>query len=124
MDDGVPPKKTSMYFTLYPNISENMKERIQTLPQPSNWPEKKSFGNYFKENAIEFAWEFLVDRAGLDGGRMWVTIFREDDEAGELWQKIVGVPPDRILRCDEKDNFWSMGDTGKAAIYQSVFISG
>ncbi|MEE9240322.1 MAG: alanine--tRNA ligase [bacterium] len=71
-----------------------------------------SFGDYFKEKAIEFAWEFLVDRGGLDGERMWVTIFREDDEAGELWQKIVGVPPERILRCDEKDNFWSMGDTG------------
>ncbi len=71
-----------------------------------------SFGDYFKEKAVEFAWEFLVDRAGLDGDRIWVTVFREDDEAAELWQKVVGVPPDRILRCDEKDNFWSMGDTG------------
>ncbi|MBT3350695.1 MAG: alanine--tRNA ligase [Nitrospinaceae bacterium] len=71
-----------------------------------------SFGDYFKEKAIEFAWEFLVDRSGLDGERMWITIFREDDEAGELWQRIVGVPAERIIRCDEKDNFWSMGDTG------------
>jgi len=71
-----------------------------------------SFGDYFKEKAIEFAWEFLVDRSGLDGERIWITIFREDDEAGELWQRIVGVPADRIIRCDEKDNFWSMGNTG------------
>ncbi len=71
-----------------------------------------SFGDYFKENAIEFAWEFLVDRAGLDGDRIWITIYNEDDEAGELWQRIVGVPAERIIRCGEKDNFWSMGDTG------------
>ena len=71
-----------------------------------------SFGNYFKENAIEFAWEFFVDRAGLDGARIWITIFNEDDEAGELWQRLVGVPAERIIRCGEKDNFWAMGDTG------------
>ncbi|MAE06868.1 MAG: alanine--tRNA ligase, partial [Nitrospinae bacterium] len=71
-----------------------------------------SFGDYFKENAIEFAWEFFVDRAGLDGARIWITIFNEDDEAGELWQRLVGVPAERIIRCGEKDNFWAMGDTG------------
>ena len=71
-----------------------------------------SFGQYFKEKAIEFGWEFLVNRLGLNGSRMWVTVFREDDEAAELWQKLVGVPPDRIVRMDEKDNFWAMGDTG------------
>ncbi|MEE9276043.1 MAG: alanine--tRNA ligase, partial [bacterium] len=71
-----------------------------------------SFGDYFKEGALEFGWEFLVDRMGLDGDRMWVTVFREDDEAAELWQRLVGVPPERIVRMDEKDNFWAMGDTG------------
>ncbi|MCE2452055.1 MAG: alanine--tRNA ligase [Nitrospinae bacterium] len=71
-----------------------------------------SFGQYFKENAIEFGWEFLVNRVGLDGDRMWITVFREDDEAEDLWRRLVGVPPERIVRMDEKDNFWAMGDTG------------
>jgi alanyl-tRNA synthetase len=71
-----------------------------------------SFGNYFKEEAIAFGWEFLVDVCGLDPDRMWITVFREDDEAFELWQKTVGVPAERIVRMDEEDNFWAMGDTG------------
>jgi alanyl-tRNA synthetase len=70
-----------------------------------------SFGDYFKEEAIRFGWEFLTQTVGLDKARMWVTIFREDDEAGQLWSKI-GVPSSRIVRCDEKDNFWQMADTG------------
>ncbi|MEI8014875.1 MAG: alanine--tRNA ligase [Nitrospira sp.] len=70
-----------------------------------------SFGDYFKKDAIQFGWEFLTQTVGLAKDRMWVTIFRDDDEADELWQK-VGVPASRIMRCGEKDNFWQMGDTG------------
>ncbi len=70
-----------------------------------------SFGDYFKEDAIQFGWEFLTQTVGLAKDRMWVTIFRDDDEADQLWQK-VGVSPSRIMRCGEKDNFWQMGDTG------------
>ena len=70
-----------------------------------------SFGDYFKEDAIQFGWEFLTQTVGLAKDRMWVTIFREDDEADRLWKKI-GVLDSRIVRCDEKDNFWQMGDTG------------
>ena len=70
-----------------------------------------SFGDYFKEDAIQFGWEFLTQTVGLAKDRMWVTIFRDDDEADELWRK-VGVPASRIVRCGEKDNFWQMGDTG------------
>ena len=70
-----------------------------------------SFGDYFKEDAITFGWEFLTQTVGLAKNRMWVTIFRDDDEADLLWKK-VGVPASRIMRCDEKDNFWQMGDTG------------
>jgi alanyl-tRNA synthetase len=70
-----------------------------------------SFGDYFKEDAIQFGWEFLTQTVGLSKDRMWVTIFRDDDEADELWKK-VGVPASRIVRCGEKDNFWQMGDTG------------
>jgi len=70
-----------------------------------------SFGDYFKEDAIQFGWEFLTHTVGLAKDRMWVTIFRDDDDADQLWKK-VGVPPSRIVRCGEKDNFWQMGDTG------------
>jgi len=70
-----------------------------------------SFGDYFKEDAISFGWEFLTQTVGLAKDRMWVTIFRDDDEADRLWKK-VGVPASRIVRCGEKDNFWQMGDTG------------
>jgi alanyl-tRNA synthetase len=70
-----------------------------------------SFGDYFKEDAIKFGWEFLTQTVGLAKDRMWVTIFREDDDADRLWKKI-GVPASRIVRCDEEDNFWQMADTG------------
>lgn len=70
-----------------------------------------SFGDYFKEDAIQFGWEFLTQTVGLAKDRIWVTIFRDDDEADELWKK-AGVPGSRIVRCGEKDNFWQMGDTG------------
>ncbi len=70
-----------------------------------------SFGDYFKEDAIRFGWEFLTHTVGLDKSRLWVTIFREDDEADRLWKNI-GVSPLRIVRCGEKDNFWQMADTG------------
>ena len=70
-----------------------------------------SFGDYFKEEAIRFGWEFLTSVVGLSKDRMWITIFREDDEADRLWKKI-GVSPSRIVRCGEKDNFWQMADTG------------
>lgn len=70
-----------------------------------------SFGDYFKEEAIRFGWEFLTDTVGLAKDRLWVTVFQEDEEADRLWRKI-GVPVSRIMRCDEKDNFWQMADTG------------
>ncbi|MGQ0809779.1 MAG: alanine--tRNA ligase [Nitrospiraceae bacterium] len=70
-----------------------------------------SFGDYFKLEAIHFGWQFLTEVVGLSRERLWVTIFREDDEADALWRKI-GVSPARIMRCGEKDNFWQMADTG------------
>jgi alanyl-tRNA synthetase len=71
-----------------------------------------SFGDYFKAEAIEFAWDLLIKDYGLPADKLYVTVFREDDEAEELWQKIAGVPKSRIFRLDEKDNFWQMGETG------------
>ena len=71
-----------------------------------------SFGDYFKEDAIKFAWEFLTVQMGLDKQRLWVTVYEEDDEAEELWKKHTDVSAERILRCGAKENFWAMGDTG------------
>ena len=71
-----------------------------------------SFGDYFKKDAVHYAWEFLTREIGLDGKRMIASVFREDDEAYDIWHKIVGLPASRIVRLDEKDNFWSMGATG------------
>lgn len=70
-----------------------------------------SFGDYFKKDAIAYAWEFLTKELGLDQSKMWITVFEEDNEAEELWKQ-TGVNPDRIVRLGEKDNFWSMGDEG------------
>ena len=71
-----------------------------------------SFGDYFKKDAIAFAWELITKEYGLPKDKLYITVFREDDEAEELWQKVAGVPKDRIFRLDEKDNFWQMGETG------------
>ena len=71
-----------------------------------------SFGDYFKEDAIRFAWKFITEELKLPKERLYVTIYKDDEQAFELWQKVAGVSPDRIYRLGEKDNFWSMGDTG------------
>ena len=71
-----------------------------------------SFGDYFKADAIDFAWDLVTNVYGLPKDKLYVTVFREDDEAEELWQKVAGVSKDRIFRLDEKDNFWQMGETG------------
>ncbi len=71
-----------------------------------------SFGDYFKAEAIDFAWTLCTKEFGLPTDRLYITVFREDDEAEELWQKVAGVSKDRIFRQDEKDNFWQMGETG------------
>jgi len=71
-----------------------------------------SFGDYFKADAIEFAWDLVTREYGLPKDKLYITVFREDDDAEELWQRVAGVPKSRIFRLDEKDNFWQMGDTG------------
>lgn len=71
-----------------------------------------SFGDYFKEDAIKFAWNFLTQEMELPKDKLYPTVFREDDEAFDIWHKTIGVPASNIGRLDEKDNFWQMGDTG------------
>jgi alanyl-tRNA synthetase len=71
-----------------------------------------SFGDYFKAEAIEFAWDLITKDYGLPKDKLYVTVFREDDDAEMLWQKVTGIAKSRIFRLDEKDNFWQMGETG------------
>ncbi|ACS81173.1 alanine--tRNA ligase [Maridesulfovibrio salexigens] len=81
-----------------------------------------SFGDYFKEDAIKFCWGFLTEELGLPKDKLYVTIYTDDDEADELWQKVVNFPAERIYRLGEKDNFWSMGDTGPCGPCSEVHI--
>jgi alanyl-tRNA synthetase len=81
-----------------------------------------SFGDYFKEDAIRFAWDFLTVKLGLDPKDLWVTIYDDDDEAEELWKKMETLPEGRIVRMGEKDNFWAMGDTGPCGPCSEIHI--
>ena len=81
-----------------------------------------SFGDYFKKDAIAFAWEFLTEQVKLPKEKLWVTVYKDDDEAFELWQKVAGIKADRIVRLGEKDNFWSMGDTGPCGPCSEILI--
>jgi alanyl-tRNA synthetase len=71
-----------------------------------------SFGDYFKEKAIDFGWDLLTNGYGLPADKLWVSIYLDDDEAFDIWHKNIGVPEDMIKRFGEEDNFWAMGDTG------------
>ncbi len=87
-----------------------------------------SFGDYFKRDAINFAWELLTGVYGLPKDKLWVTVYQEDDEAHEIWSKEVGVPPERIIRIGDNkgaryasDNFWQMADTGPCGPCTEIF---
>ncbi|UFS71836.1 alanine--tRNA ligase [Geomonas sp. RF6] len=80
-----------------------------------------SFGDYFKKEAIAFAWEFLTGELKLDKNRLYVTVYTDDDEAAAIWNEQEGVPLERIYRFGEKDNFWSMGDTGPCGPCSEIF---
>ncbi|MEN9723202.1 MAG: hypothetical protein RJB38_1188 [Pseudomonadota bacterium] len=81
-----------------------------------------SFGDYFKKEAIRFAWQFVTQELKLPQDRLYVTVFEKDDEAAEIWHHQEGVPRDRIYRFGEKDNFWSMGETGPCGPCSEIFI--
>ncbi len=80
-----------------------------------------SFGDYFKKEAIEFAWEFLTDVLKLPEEKLWITVFEEDEEAADIWLNDIKVSPKRFSRCGAKDNFWSMGDTGPCGPCSEIF---
>ncbi len=81
-----------------------------------------SFGDYFKREAIQYAWEFLTETLGLPPERLWVTVFRDDDEAADVWLNEIKVDPERFSRMGEKDNFWAMGDTGPCGPCSEIFF--
>ncbi len=81
-----------------------------------------SFGDYFKEDAVRFGWDYITNVAGLPKEKLWVTVFREDDQAFDLWTRLVGLPQDRVLRMGEKDNFWQMGETGPCGPCSEILI--
>jgi alanyl-tRNA synthetase len=80
-----------------------------------------SFGDYFKREAIGYAWELLTQVFKLPPERLWVTVYQDDDEAADIWVKEIGVDPERFTRCGEKDNFWAMGDTGPCGPCSEIF---
>lgn len=81
-----------------------------------------SFGDYFKREAIGYAWEFFTEVLKLPKDKLYATIYKDDDQAFELWQEVAGLPPERIIRLGEKDNFWSMGDTGPCGPCSEILI--
>ena len=80
-----------------------------------------SFGDYFKRDAIAYAWELITKEYALPKDRLYISVFREDDDAEKLWQEVAGVPKDRIFRLDEADNFWQMGETGPCGPSSEIY---
>ena len=80
-----------------------------------------SFGDYFKRDAIVYAWDFLTKELGIPETRLWVSVFEDDDEAADIWLNEIGIAKDRFSRCGEKDNFWQMGDTGPCGPCTEIF---
>ncbi|MDB4139570.1 alanine--tRNA ligase [Candidatus Thioglobus sp.] len=80
-----------------------------------------SFGDYFKSEAIRFAWDFLTVELGLPKDKLWVSVFEDDDEAADIWVNEIGFPREKISRCGAKDNFWQMGDTGPCGPCSEIF---
>ena len=109
-----PPRASSIQACVRAGGKHNDLDAIGRSPRHLSFFEMLgnfSFGDYFKSDAIKWAWEFTTETLGLDGERIWVTCHVDDDEAVELWVDEIGFPIERIARLDE-DNFWEMGDTG------------
>ena len=81
-----------------------------------------SFGDYFKEDAVNYGWEFLTEVMELPKEKLWITIYKDDDEAFNIWNKKISIPSEKIVRLEEKDNFWSMGETGPCGPCSEIHI--
>ena len=81
-----------------------------------------SFGDYFKDQAIELAWNLVTKEFGLNKDKLLVTVHSSDEDAADLWKKIAGIPDSRIIRIPTSDNFWSMGDTGPCGPCSEIFL--
>lgn len=81
-----------------------------------------SFGDYFKEDAIKWAWEFFTEIIGFPEEKLWVSIFKDDDESYDIWHNLIGLPEKRIVRLGEKDNFWKVGPTGPCGPCSEIYI--
>ncbi|CAN5888637.1 hypothetical protein BH20GEM1_BH20GEM1_16090 [soil metagenome] len=80
-----------------------------------------SFGDYFKRDAIAFAWEFLTEELGLPADRLWASVHESDDEAARLWPEVTPLPAERVIRLGDADNFWAMGETGPCGPCSEIF---
>ena len=80
-----------------------------------------SFGDYFKEEAIAFAWELLTERYEIPVEKLWITVHKDDDESEQIWIEKIGVDPKRISRLDDDENFWTMGDTGPCGPCSEIY---
>ena len=80
-----------------------------------------SFGDYFKEDAIKYAWEFLTEVLKLEEDKLWISVYKDDDEAAKIWEEVIGVNPNRIVRLGDEDNFWSMGETGPCGPCSEIY---
>ena len=80
-----------------------------------------SFGDYFKKETIAFAWELLTENYSIPADKLWITVFKDDDESETIWREDIGVPSERISRLDEEDNFWTMGDTGPCGPCSEIY---
>jgi len=80
-----------------------------------------SFGDYFKEDAISYAWNFLTEELGLPKDRLWVTVYKDDQESADIWVNKMNFPRERLVYCGDEDNFWSMGDVGPCGPCTEIF---
>ena len=81
-----------------------------------------SFGDYFKEEAITYAWNLITKEFGINKNRLYVTVYHDDEKAFNYWKKIAGFTDDRIIKIATSDNFWSMGDTGPCGPCSEIFL--